>query len=496
MRGLRKRKENKMKRFTAILLVLLLALSLAACGQKATEQNATVQNAPAPTAAPEATVEPTATPEPTPTPIPADLLPVIKILDERSPEQLVQGRKFGVRGIVYTEKGVLTEVFAKVNDADGNTVLSSNTYKPNEARIDLHSSVNNDLSFGKLEAGTYTYIVTATANNDGAIVKTDVVKRVFTVSTDGAAQVAAGGNPAPAEGDALADYVGSYVIFAPEGMTGTLELRKDGGSYPFTLNIPDRAHVEGSASLGAAYQAVLSGKDVNDSAVKAELVSGDYNTWKLLVTESEWTLLPAGTELVLARSGGEPGSVIGNVVDYFVGNYNSADGAAKLELGKNDTGYPFTLSVVNLTRIEGMASDAGGNKTLLEGKDANGNPIKAELAYAGDGEYTLTFTDSQWNLLPNGTEMRFVNPDAPNGPNIPVVPEPVEEQPAEGEEPEQTVPQTPAPTVKPTPQKGEKSGPSVGLIALIIVLLLAAAAAGYLFYRKKAAPEETYQGRH
>ena len=58
------------------------------------------------------------------------------------------------------------------------------------------------------------------------------------------------------------------------------------------------------------------------------------------------------------------------------------------------------------------------------------------------------------------------------------------------------MPQTPAPTVKPTPQKGEKSGPSVGLIALIIVLLLAAAAAGYLFYRKKAAPEETYQGRH
>ena len=143
-----------MKRFTAILLVLLLALSLAACGQKATEQNATVQNAPAPTAAPEATVEPTATPEPTPTPIPADLLPVIKILEERSPEQLVQGRKFGVRGIVYTEKGVLTEVFAKVNDADGNTVLSSNIYKPNEARIDLHSSVNNDLSSGKLEAGT------------------------------------------------------------------------------------------------------------------------------------------------------------------------------------------------------------------------------------------------------------------------------------------------------------------------------------------------------
>ncbi len=485
-----------MKRFVAILLVLLLALSLAACGQKSAGQNASIQT-PAPTLAPQATVEPTPTPVPTPTPIPADLLPVIKILDERSPEQLVQGRKFGVRGIVYTEKGVLTEVFAKVNDAGGNTVLSSNVYKPNEARIDLHSSVNNDLSFGKLEAGTYTYIVTASANNNGAIVKTDVVNRVFTVSTEGNAQVAAGTTESPVSNPgALASYAGSYKIFAPEGMAGTLELRQEGDSCPFTLNVQNLARIEGSASLGAAYQAVLDGKDVNGGAIKAELVNNDNNTWKLLVTESELSLLPSGTELLLAR-GVEAGSVVGNVVDYYVGKYNSPDGAATLELKKEGESYPFALSIVNLTRIEGSASNGADSKTLLEGKDANGNPIKAELGYAGDGEYTLTFTDSQWNLLPNGTELRFVNPDAPNGPDIPVVPQTAEE-PAEEPEAEQPAPQTPAPTVKPAPQKSEKSAPSVGLIALIIVLLLAAAAAGYFFYKKKAVPmeEETYQGRH
>ena len=188
-----------MKKILVLLLVLSVILGTAACGAASKEPEATpvpATEAPVPEAtapAPEATPEPTpeATPEPTPTPSPAALLgPVISVSGERYPETLTAGKKFGIKGIVSASSGVLTEVYAKVTDSNGKIAISSQVYKPNKPTLDIHETINNDLSFGQLGAGPYTYTVTATAEDSGRKTTTDIIVRQFTVKEYAAAPIA------------------------------------------------------------------------------------------------------------------------------------------------------------------------------------------------------------------------------------------------------------------------------------------------------------------
>ena len=201
------RKKNTMKKILILLLVLSVILGTAACGAASKEPEATpipateapvpAEAAPAPEATPEpvpeTTPEPTpeATPEPTPTPSPAALLgPVISVSGERYPETLTAGKKFGIKGIVSASSGVLTEVYAKVTDSNGKIAISSQIYRPNKPTLDIHETINNDLSFGQLGAGTYTYTVTATADDSGRKTTTDILVRQFTVKEYAAAPIA------------------------------------------------------------------------------------------------------------------------------------------------------------------------------------------------------------------------------------------------------------------------------------------------------------------
>ena len=196
-----------MKKILILLLVLSVILGTAACGAASKEPEATpvpateapvpAEAAPAPEATPEpvpeTTPEPTpeATPEPTPTPSPAALLgPVISVSGERYPETLTAGKKFGIKGIVSASSGVLTEVYAKVTDSNGKIAISSQIYRPNKPTLDIHETINNDLSFGQLGAGTYTYTVTATADDSGRKTTTDIIVRQFTVKEYAAAPIA------------------------------------------------------------------------------------------------------------------------------------------------------------------------------------------------------------------------------------------------------------------------------------------------------------------
>ena len=196
-----------MKKILVLLLVLSVILGTAACGAASKEPEATpipateapvpAEAAPAPEATPEpvpeTTPEPTpeAPPEPTPTPSPAALLgPVISVSGERYPETLTAGKKFGIKGIVSASSGVLTEVYAKVTDSNGKIAISSQIYRPNKPTLDIHETINNDLSFGQLGAGTYTYTVTATADDSGRKTTTDIIVRQFTVKEYAAAPIA------------------------------------------------------------------------------------------------------------------------------------------------------------------------------------------------------------------------------------------------------------------------------------------------------------------
>ena len=108
------------------------------------------------------------------------LLPNISIIDETIPENLNVGDNFGIRGIISTDYGVITEVWGAILDSNGN-VIQQGSYYPNEKSHNLRYSINNDLIFGSLAAGTYKYKVRAQGDNDGMQGYAILIEKTFVV---------------------------------------------------------------------------------------------------------------------------------------------------------------------------------------------------------------------------------------------------------------------------------------------------------------------------
>lgn len=94
----------------------------------------------------------------------ADQRPTLQISGQNLPGDVQQGSNFGLRGTVKTDCGVITSVYGEITDLYGNVIQSGQHY-PNKMSDDLRYSINNDLSFGRLSAGSYVYRVRATAKN-------------------------------------------------------------------------------------------------------------------------------------------------------------------------------------------------------------------------------------------------------------------------------------------------------------------------------------------
>lgn len=113
----------------------------------------------------------------------ADQKPTITISGEVSPSgALTLGSNFGLRGVISTDCGVITDVNGYIlNNASGNTVSGQHGYyAPNTASFDIRSTINNDLIFDNLSIGSYTYRVVVTAKN-GTESNTRTISRSFTV---------------------------------------------------------------------------------------------------------------------------------------------------------------------------------------------------------------------------------------------------------------------------------------------------------------------------
>ena len=106
--------------------------------------------------------------------------PVISISEQNAPDTLNLGQHFGLRGIVSTDRGVLTEVWGAILDSNGN-IVQQGTYYPNEQNHNLHYSINNDLIFNKLVAGNYTYKVIAKAANGECKTEITLIEKSFIV---------------------------------------------------------------------------------------------------------------------------------------------------------------------------------------------------------------------------------------------------------------------------------------------------------------------------
>ena len=122
--------------------------------------------------------EPVQTTPPAPT-VPART-PVLSVSGHNLPESQKVGQNFGIRGTVSTDCGTITELYGAIIDASGNAVCSG-WYNPYSTTVDLRTTINNDLVFGTLGVGSYTYYVQARAENNGQQAVKSLIEHSFTV---------------------------------------------------------------------------------------------------------------------------------------------------------------------------------------------------------------------------------------------------------------------------------------------------------------------------
>lgn len=102
------------------------------------------------------------------------------------PETLKVGDNFGLRGVLTAENGVIGAVYGTIKDKNGNIVLSGTT-QPNTKTHDIKekNSINDQIKFGKLSVGKYTYTLAAVVISNATIPTPStvtVIEKVFTVS--------------------------------------------------------------------------------------------------------------------------------------------------------------------------------------------------------------------------------------------------------------------------------------------------------------------------
>lgn len=106
--------------------------------------------------------------------------PNITISNVTAPSDMAVGKNCGLRGIVSTDKGRLVSICGAIYDSSGQAIQQSK-YQPNTSSFNIKNTINNDLKFGVLSTGNYTYEVTAVALNGSQATKTTVLSVPFPV---------------------------------------------------------------------------------------------------------------------------------------------------------------------------------------------------------------------------------------------------------------------------------------------------------------------------
>lgn len=123
---------------------------------------------------------PTVEPVGTASPITEPDMPVLTISGQTLPANIVCCNVATLHGIVSTDKGNVTEVNAVLADSNG-VVVQSCSFMPMQAQFSLAGTVNAQLQFALLQPGTYYYILSAEADNNGVINRQQLINHSFTV---------------------------------------------------------------------------------------------------------------------------------------------------------------------------------------------------------------------------------------------------------------------------------------------------------------------------
>ena len=133
----------------------------------------TMPPAPSIEPAPTPSVPPTPMPTPEPTPVPTPEppredpnVPHLFIENETLPESMPRYGVADLYGDIYTDKGVIAMVTGRIFSNDSGEDVQICNFYPYTNTFSLAGTVNAQLIFGVLEPGSYTYVVTAIAEND------------------------------------------------------------------------------------------------------------------------------------------------------------------------------------------------------------------------------------------------------------------------------------------------------------------------------------------
>lgn len=196
-----------------------------------------------------------------------DKKPAVTISGEVSPSgTLKQGSNFGLRGTITTDCGKITSVTGSILDSSGNTVSGqSRTYAPNAASFNIRTTINNDLIFNNLPAGSYKYYVKAVAKNGNQSGEL-TISRAFTVG--GAEQCSHSYN--------------SLGVCEKCGQSYPYEIKKAN----FSVTIVDKAYVQSKPYGDSAYyKSTLS--DGTEVTVTGTTKNHYGNTWYQM-TDGSW----------------------------------------------------------------------------------------------------------------------------------------------------------------------------------------------------------------
>lgn len=93
----------------------------------------------------------------------------------------------------------------------------------------------------------------------------------------------------------------------------------------------------------------------------------------------------------------------------YIGEYTDPDSdTVGLEIAENPAGgYVVQIGIYRLTSLTDGVGLLTSEGMVFTATDADSNPISGIITVS-DGTATVTFTDSTWNYLPNGTAFRYV----------------------------------------------------------------------------------------
>lgn len=114
------------------------------------------------------------------------------------------------------------------------------------------------------------------------------------------------------------------------------------------------------------------------------------------------------SDSVNASQSGEIASTVdGGANQDFVGDYTYTNDGSTLEIGNRpDSALSVKIGLFRLTDIDDGIGRVADGSLIFNATDAAGNPIKGKITLDADTA-VLTFTESTWGYLPNGTTFRF-----------------------------------------------------------------------------------------